>query len=210
MSPIALYYTFLVSEVSTVLTQLGIICNFFTICFFASPLSTMVSPSSVSFSSLLTPFSFLELLLPSLFPSLLSPPHPPSPTPHSFPGSSDTLQVYRHHVFPTFPHVGHLHCILDHVRCPHGGYLHTGGLLAGRVDIMSSSHILLPTPLLHTHTHTHTVPKHYWVIVNARTALTVCRLPTEEEHCLSGNTHGLNIYIMTPQSNAHTLFATSC
>ena len=64
--PIVLYYSIFVSEMSTILTQLGIICNFFTICFFASPLSTMVSPSfpfSPSVPLLLTP---LFLSLPSL------------------------------------------------------------------------------------------------------------------------------------------------
>lgn len=41
-STIAYYFLF-VSDQTTAITHLGIICNFFTICFFASPLSTMVS-----------------------------------------------------------------------------------------------------------------------------------------------------------------------
>lgn len=37
------YYRLVASDYSSSMNQLGIICNFFTICFFASPLSTMVS-----------------------------------------------------------------------------------------------------------------------------------------------------------------------
>ncbi len=38
-----IYFTFFVSEKPVAMARLGIVCNFFTICFFASPLSTMVS-----------------------------------------------------------------------------------------------------------------------------------------------------------------------
>ena len=41
--PVAIYYCWLVSDEGSKLTQLGVICNLFTILFYASPLSTMVS-----------------------------------------------------------------------------------------------------------------------------------------------------------------------
>ena len=40
--PTTIYYSFFAADHATVMTQLGVICNFFTIMFFASPLSTMV------------------------------------------------------------------------------------------------------------------------------------------------------------------------
>ncbi len=42
VTSLVIYYNYFVSDYHTIVTQLGIICNFFTICFFASPLSTLV------------------------------------------------------------------------------------------------------------------------------------------------------------------------
>ncbi len=41
--PVVVYYTCIATGESSRLVQLGLICNFFTILFFASPLTTMVS-----------------------------------------------------------------------------------------------------------------------------------------------------------------------
>lgn len=43
LSVVAYYGVLSSSQHEAIMNQLGIICNFFTICFFASPLSTMVS-----------------------------------------------------------------------------------------------------------------------------------------------------------------------
>ena len=45
LSVVAYYIVLTSSQHQAIMNQLGIICNFFTICFFASPLSTMVSVS---------------------------------------------------------------------------------------------------------------------------------------------------------------------
>jgi uncharacterized protein with PQ loop repeat len=58
VSSIAAYFSLFASDQGSSITQLGLVCNFFTICFFASPLSTMVSlvQPGLLYACIRTPF----------------------------------------------------------------------------------------------------------------------------------------------------------
>ena len=58
---ICLYYTFFVSDHDRVVNQMGIVCNFFTILFFASPLINMVRSLSLSCGAFY--FAFLSRIV---------------------------------------------------------------------------------------------------------------------------------------------------
>ena len=89
----ASYFTVFVFESSKATTQLGLVCNFLTIIFFAAPLATMVTTLATRTHEMRTPIistlcmapaSYIQREVYKAIPTLSLPPSPPPPLSHTY------------------------------------------------------------------------------------------------------------------------------
>ncbi len=135
-------YVFLLANSRVRLSHLGVIANFFTICFFASPLSTMVSCTPSLIPSLLAHPHYLHTLTTGT-PSLLAHPH----YWHTLTTVTPSLLAHPHywHTLTTctpsllaHPHYWHTLTTVTPSLLAHPHYWHT--LTTGTPSLLSHPH----------------------------------------------------------------------